>query len=135
MEFRLDLVKFTWNWSIYCNVISGIVDTDNEEINNKNLRYSAYRSLYIWLWLVINLKWVNSLFLERKKLIPAKVKEVIQSGLLYPAVLWSKLTFQSILYSLLSASSVKEKYPDTSYTGFVAKSPIFHSKRLRIKKT
>ena len=29
---------------------NGIVNTDEEEINENNLRYSAYRSLNVWLW-------------------------------------------------------------------------------------
>ena len=35
-------LKFVWR--------TGFVDTPNQQINNNNLRYSAYRSLFEWLW-------------------------------------------------------------------------------------
>ena len=28
---------------------AGVIDTKDKEINNENLRYSAYRSIYLWL--------------------------------------------------------------------------------------
>merc|ERR1719154_267069 len=34
-------LKTIWN--------SGVIDTDSTDITNKNLRYSAYRSLFIWI--------------------------------------------------------------------------------------
>ena len=65
------------------NVVSGIIDTDNEEIDNHNLRYAAYRSLFIWLWLVLYRK---SFFLNYSLV---KEKEKLLSGQLCQAVLLS----------------------------------------------
>ena len=50
------------------NYVSGVIDTDNEEIDNHNLRYAAYRSLFIWLWLVLYRKrFFSKLFFSKGK--------------------------------------------------------------------
>ena len=64
------------------NIVSGIFDTDDQEISHKNLRYSAYRSLYIWLWYCVS--WFSWKF---NVLLLVKGKEKIQLGHPCPVVL------------------------------------------------
>eukprot|EP00092_Neocalanus_flemingeri_P031343 GFUD01034041.1.p1 GENE.GFUD01034041.1~~GFUD01034041.1.p1 ORF type:complete len:198 (+),score=29.67 GFUD01034041.1:42-635(+) len=83
-------LKTVWN--------TGLVDTNDTDISNRNLRYSAYRSLCIWLR--------NG---KRKK------------------------SYRSSLPSCV-VTSVRQLYPDATYTGYRLRSPVLQ-KKMNPKKT
>ena len=64
----------------------------------------------------------------REKLPSGHLCQVVSSGDLF------KICEKLLEVIRVSFSEVRKKYPDSSYVGFVPKSPVFHSrKRLKLK--
>ena len=87
-------------------------EPDTKQFENKNYRFSAYRSMFFWL---------------DKKKGSKKYRKALPACL--GMVFWLKITMFFI--SMFSVTHVRNLYPDDEYRGFQPSSPVIRNKRKR----